>query len=163
MVTKNALSNDNEYNEVFDGRTKGITVEVLVPTNGHAKLKQTAIGDYLQFGKPIGEVGGKQMFFNTFVHGNDSTDLKKLCGKKVVGHPVVMEKVLPDGRTYYHLDVHLAKHNAHPSHRILTRVADAPPTISWWQRKARKDAPAENDAVLPLPAPATGFVAIVSL
>ncbi len=155
----------NNYKEVFNGKEVGLIIEVAVPKEPHSKVMKTSIGDYLQFGKPIGEVDGKQMFFNTFIHGDDKTDLGRLHGKKVVGYPIVMEKQMPDGRTFLHLDVYLAKHNARPSHQVLTRVADTPPSSAWWQSKARKPAPASTDIVLslPLPAPTNGFVAIVSL
>ena len=157
MAQNNGSS--NKYAVIFDGRQNGTVIKIEVPDQKRAKvMTETTVGDYITFGQQIGEFGGKPFFMNMFVHKNGNlVDLKRLVGQKVVGYPVVMEKTLPDGRTFYHVDIHLtASAQIAPTHRMVASAT--PPGDSWWGKKARRKADPEIDLVFSLPKPADGGI-----
>lgn len=151
------------YDIVFDGRDSDMVVEVTCPQAPHAKMLKTEvadIGNYLQFGLIIGQgAGGKQVFMNYFVHGDGAVDVKRLVGKKITGHPVVIKKTFPDGRQYLHVDVHVAPIKNRPTHTIVAK--GKAPADGWWQHHYGRQPKSATDHLFELPAPGAGLLALM--
>ena len=111
------------YEVLFDGRQHSILIVVAVPKEPYAKMMFVKdIGDYVQFGRIADRVEGKDVYFNTYLRGETNDVLKRLIGKKVIGHPVLMKKTMSDGRSFVNLDVLVeSSQKTHPTHTLVIR------------------------------------------
>lgn len=141
------------YEEIFDGRKIGIVIAVVSHPLPYTKVLKTEIadiGDYLQFGSIIGQANGKNTWLNYYVHGDGTVDVKRLVGKKIFGHPVVMKKTYPDGREFFHIDLHAVLSIQRPTHSVVAKskaIADG-----WWLRYyGRKPSVSTKDHSFELP------------
>ncbi len=166
LAVANTSADNDRHNVIFDGMaTRSVVVMVDVPPERHIRVQSDSkhLGHpYVMFGRLLGKVDGRDIFFNTHIHAiNGGMErLRTFFGKKAVGHPVIVEKTLPDGRTFCHLDVYLAEREVPVNYRVLTRIDE--PTEKWWHGKCNRQ-PDARDFVHTLPGTHGGIIALMRL